>query len=125
MATLTITHNVRSSTLTDLRNFTATTTKHVSSGTVVDRLVGAAWVSVYDNNFAGDPNYLFLANTGNEDAIIRITFSGTNYARLTLPAGAAMQFCFSVMYGNYLQGDPSAVEVYSANGTTIKAGLFF
>ena len=124
MATLTITHTVRSATITDPRNFTATTTKQVSGGTVVDRLVGAAWVQVYDNNTAGDPNHLFLMNTGAEDAIIRLSYGAGNYARLTLPAGAAMQFTFSVMYGNYLQGDPSSVEVYSANGTTIKAGLF-
>ena len=91
MATLTITHTVRSATITDPRNFTATTTKQVSGGTVVDRLVGAAWVQVYDNNTAGDPNHLFLMNTGAEDAIIRLSYGAGNYARLTLPAGAAMQ----------------------------------
>ena len=123
MATLTISHSVRSETQTDSRNFTNTTTKQVSSGTVVDRLVGPSWVTVYDNNFAGDPNYVFLINTGTEEAIVR-AFDGTNYARLTLPAGAAMSFIFSIMFSGTL-GEPSTLEVYSANGTTIKAGLFY
>jgi len=124
MATLTITHNVRSVTITDPRDFTATTTKQVSSGTVVDRLVGTAWVTVYDNDFAGDPNYIVLVNTGSEEAIVRAFDKATNYARLTLPAGAAMVFCSSIMFTG-IMGEIGTLEVYSANGTTIKAGLFF
>ena len=122
MGRLVITNQVRSSAIGDARAFTCVTTQPVTNGSVIERLVGASWDRVYNNDYVGDPTYVIIINTGDNECIVRGT-DDADYVRMTLPAGAAMMFRASLNLEAILPG-LAKVDVYSAIGTTVQVGIF-
>ena len=107
-------------------NSSAQQTIPIQQGTDLTLFVDATWRSAA--SAITIDRVVVLVNTGAEDALYRVLIDTGLYSIANLPAGAAVVVYISDN-AQYL-GDGSAinqksVDVYSANGTTIRVGNFF
>jgi hypothetical protein len=98
---------------------------NIEQASDVSLVVDNAWKPAA--NAGTSARTVVLINTGVEDALYRVLVGVNNYALANLPAGAAVLVYLnsdSQFLGDGTSINNKRVDVYSANGTTIRVGYF-